>query len=60
MKLDADPRALHERYVTAPLACPEGMSRESVSFSYYTSGRPAHEGTEPHDTIFRKTHARDW
>jgi Rps23 Pro-64 3,4-dihydroxylase Tpa1-like proline 4-hydroxylase len=44
----------------APLACPEGMSRKSVSFYYYTNGRPAHEGAEPHDTIFRKTHAHDW
>jgi hypothetical protein len=36
------------------------MSRKSVSFYYYTNGRPAHEGAEPHDTIFRKTHAHDW
>jgi hypothetical protein len=43
-----------------PLACPEGMSRKSVSFYYYTNGRPAHEGAAPHDTIFRKTHVNDW
>ena len=43
-----------------PLACPEGMSRKSVSFYYYTNGRPAHEGAAPHDTIFRKTHEHDW
>lgn len=44
----------------APLACPAGMSRKSVSFYYYTNGRPAHEGAAPHDTIFRKTHEHDW
>jgi len=44
----------------APLACPEGMSRKSVSFYYYTAGRPADERSAPHDTIFRKTHERDW
>jgi hypothetical protein len=44
----------------APLACPEGRSRKSVSFYYYTNGRPAHEGAAPHDTIFRKTHQHDW
>ena len=44
----------------APLACPEGMSRKSVSFYYYTNGRPPEESSAPHDTIFRKTHAQDW
>ena len=44
----------------APLACPEGMSRKSVSFYYYTNGRPEEERSAPHDTIFRKTHDHDW
>lgn len=43
-----------------PLACPEGMSRKSVSLYYYTNGRPDAERSSPHDTIFRKTHADDW
>lgn len=44
----------------APLACPQGMSRKSVSFYYYTNGRPEEERSTPHDTIFRKTHEHDW
>ncbi|HEV8583010.1 MAG TPA: 2OG-Fe(II) oxygenase [Thermoanaerobaculia bacterium] len=43
-----------------PLACPEGMSRKSVSFYYYTNGRPEEERSAPHDTVFRKTHEQDW
>ena len=43
-----------------PLACPPGMSRKSVSFYYYTNGRPEEERSAPHDTIFRKTHEQDW
>lgn len=43
-----------------PLACPEGMSRKSVSFYYYTNGRPEQERSAPHDTIFRKTHEHEW
>ena len=43
-----------------PLACPEGMSRKSVSFYYYTNGRPEEERSAPHDTIFRKTHEQEW
>jgi hypothetical protein len=43
-----------------PLACPEGRSRKSVSFYYYTNGRPEEERSAPHDTIFRKTHEGDW
>lgn len=43
-----------------PLACPEGRSRKSVSFYYYSNGRPAEERSAPHDTIFRKTHEHDW
>ena len=43
-----------------PLACPPGMSRKSVSFYYYTNGRPAEERSAPHDTIFKKTHEHEW
>jgi len=43
-----------------PLSCPEGMTRKSVSFYYYTNGRPDEERSAPHDTVFRKTHEADW
>jgi hypothetical protein len=43
-----------------PLACPPGMTRKSLSFYYYTNGRPDEERSAPHDTIFRKTHEGDW
>jgi hypothetical protein len=43
-----------------PLSCPEGRTRKSVSFYYYTNGRPEEERSEAHDTIFRKTHEGDW
>jgi hypothetical protein len=43
-----------------PLACPEGRTRKSVSFYYYTNGRPDEERSAPHDTVFRKTHEDDW
>lgn len=43
-----------------PLSCPEGRTRKSVSFYYYTNGRPDEERSAPHDTVFRKTHERDW
>jgi hypothetical protein len=43
-----------------PLTCPAGRTRKSVSFYYYTNGRPEAERSAPHDTIFRKTHAQDW
>jgi hypothetical protein len=36
-----------------PLACPEGMTRKSVSLYYYSNGRPESERSAPHDTIFR-------
>lgn len=42
-----------------PLACPEGRTRKSVSFYYYSNGRPAAERSAPHDTIFRETHDHD-
>ncbi len=43
-----------------PLACPEGRTRKSVSFYYYSNGRPDDELSAPHDTVFRKTHDHDW
>jgi glycosyltransferase involved in cell wall biosynthesis len=43
-----------------PLACPPGRTRKSVSFYYYTNGRPDEERSAPHDTIFRKTHDHEW
>ena len=43
-----------------PLACPEGRTRKSVSFYYYSNGRPEEERSAPHDTIFRKTHEHEW
>jgi hypothetical protein len=43
-----------------PLTCPPGESRKSLSFYYYTNGRPEAEGAVPHDTIFKKTHPGDW
>lgn len=38
-----------------PLTCPEGRARKSISFYYYTVGRPDAERAEPHPTIFRET-----
>jgi 2-oxoglutarate-Fe(II)-dependent oxygenase superfamily protein len=43
-----------------PLACPEGRTRKSVSFYYYSNGRPDEERSAPHDTVFRKTHEGEW
>ncbi|MEP7013136.1 MAG: 2OG-Fe(II) oxygenase [Acidobacteriota bacterium] len=38
-----------------PLACPDDRTRKSLSFYYYTAGRPESERAAPHDTIFRET-----
>lgn len=38
-----------------PLQCPDGESRKSLSFYYYTNGRPEAERSPDHDTIFRST-----
>lgn len=35
-----------------PLACPEPMTRKSVSLYYYSNGRPGEEKSPPHDTLF--------
>lgn len=37
-----------------PLTCPEGISRRSIALYYYTSGRPAEEGSEAHLTLWKK------
>lgn len=37
-----------------PLACPPGHSRKSLSFYYYTAGRPEEEQAPAHDTVFRE------
>lgn len=38
-----------------PLACPPGESRKSLSFYYYTNGRPEAERSTAHSTIFQAT-----
>jgi hypothetical protein len=37
-----------------PLTCPEGWSRKSIAIYYYSKGRPAHELSSPHSTIYRR------
>jgi hypothetical protein len=36
-----------------PLSCPEDMTRKSLALYYFTNGRPSHEVTGEHTTIFR-------
>jgi Rps23 Pro-64 3,4-dihydroxylase Tpa1-like proline 4-hydroxylase len=36
-----------------PLTCPEGVSRKSLAFYYYTNGRPAHERSQDHGSLLR-------
>lgn len=43
-----------------PLSCPPGRSRKSVSFYYYTNGRPEEEKSAPHDTVFLKRPEEEW
>lgn len=43
-----------------PMACPETMTRKSISMYYYTNGRPDDERSDPHDTIFKKRRADEW
>jgi len=43
-----------------PLACPPGHSRKSLSFYYYTAGRPEAERSEAHDTLFQKRFDDEW
>lgn len=37
-----------------PLTCPEGWTRKSLALYYYTNGRPEHEKSSPHSTIFKR------
>jgi Rps23 Pro-64 3,4-dihydroxylase Tpa1-like proline 4-hydroxylase len=37
-----------------PLTCPEGVTRKSLAFYYYTNGRPANEESEAHTTLFKE------
>jgi hypothetical protein len=34
------------------LRCPEGRTRRSMAFYYYTNGRP--DSAKPHNTVFRE------
>ncbi len=43
-----------------PLRCPPDRARKSLSFYYYTNGRPREEQSAPHDTIFQPTHPGEW
>lgn len=37
-----------------PLECPEGESRKSIALYYYTNGRPLHEESPSHSTLFKR------
>jgi len=37
-----------------PFNGPEGSSRKSMAWYFYTNGRPEHEKTDPHSTMFKK------
>lgn len=37
-----------------PLQCPANVTRKSIALYYYTNGRPAHEISAPHSTIFKR------
>lgn len=37
-----------------PLQCPEGVTRKSIALYYYTNGRPEHEKSDPHSTLYQK------
>jgi 2OG-Fe(II) oxygenase superfamily len=36
-----------------PLQCPEGMTRKSLALYYFTNGRPGHEISGEHSTLFK-------
>lgn len=36
-----------------PLNCPEGIMRRSIALYYYTNGRPMHEWSNPHSTLYQ-------
>jgi len=37
-----------------PLACPDGVTRKSLALYYYTNGRPQHEQSESHSTLWQQ------
>jgi len=37
-----------------PLRCPEAHCRRSIALYYYTNGRPRHEISAPHSTLYRR------
>ena len=37
-----------------PLACPPGRTRRSINLYYYSNGRPAHENSASHGTLWQK------
>ena len=39
-----------------PLACPEGVFRQSIAAYYYTADRPADEVRDPHNTRYKGLH----
>ena len=53
---DTGERSFHGH--PAPLACPTGHARRSVSAYYYSSEPPPGDSPAPHDTIFRTLETR--
>lgn len=37
-----------------PLSCPEGTTRKSLALYYYSNGRPDHEKTTAHSTLYKR------
>jgi hypothetical protein len=37
-----------------PLTCPDDRGRKSIALYYYSNGRPEHEGSEPHKTLWQE------
>lgn len=37
-----------------PLTCPPDRNRKSIAMYYYTNGRPEHERSSPHSTLYQK------
>lgn len=37
-----------------PLECPDYITRKSIALYYYTNGRPEHERSTPHSTLYRR------
>ncbi|HZT03167.1 MAG TPA: 2OG-Fe(II) oxygenase [Steroidobacteraceae bacterium] len=43
-----------------PLRCPPHMTRKSLALYYFSNGRPAHEVSGHHSTLFRERHQGDF